>query len=44
MEEGHMKAKRLSCMAKFKHEVIQCTKENGNSKAAAIFGVDKSNV
>ena len=31
-------------MAKFKREVIQCTQDKGNRKAAAIFGVDKSNV
>jgi hypothetical protein len=34
---------RLSYTAKFKHEVIQCTEEKGNHKAAAIFGVDESN-
>jgi transposase-like protein len=39
-----MKSKRLSHTAKFKREVIQCTEENGNRKAAAIFGVDESNV
>ena len=31
-------------MAQFKHEVIWCTEENGNRKAAAIFGVDENNV
>jgi hypothetical protein len=31
-------------MAKFKREVIRCTKEKGNRKAAAIFGVNESNV
>ena len=31
-------------MAKFKREVIRCAEENGNRKAAAIFGVDESNV
>jgi len=31
-------------MAKFKHEVIRCAEEKGNRKAAAIFGVDESNV
>ena len=44
MEEGRLKSKRLSCMAKFKREVIRCAEENGNHKAAAIFGVDESNV
>jgi hypothetical protein len=29
--------------SQFKHEV-RCAKENGNCKAAAIFGVDKSNI
>jgi hypothetical protein len=41
MEEGRLKSKRLSYMAKFKREVIQCAEENGNHKAAAIFGVDE---
>jgi hypothetical protein len=44
MEEGRQKSKRLSYMAKFKHEVIWCAEEKGNRKAAAIFGVDESNV
>jgi hypothetical protein len=44
MEEGHQKSKRLSFKAKFKCEVVQCAKEKGNCKAAAIFGVDKSNI
>jgi len=44
MEEGHQKSKRLSYTAKFKHEVIRCTEDKGNRKAAAIFGVDESNV
>jgi hypothetical protein len=43
MEEGHQKSKRLSYTAKFKREVIWCA-EKGNRKAAAIFGVDESNV
>jgi hypothetical protein len=43
MEEGRQKSKRLSYTAKFKREVIQCA-EKGNRKAAAIFGVDESNV
>jgi hypothetical protein len=41
MEEGHQKSKRLSYMAKFKREVIQCTEEKQNCKAAAFFGVDE---
>jgi transposase-like protein len=44
MEEGHQKSKRLSYMAKFKHEVIRCAEEKRNRKTAAIFGVDESNV
>jgi transposase-like protein len=44
MEEGRLKSKRLSYTAKFKREVIRCIEENGNHKAAAIFGVDESNV
>jgi hypothetical protein len=43
MEEGHQKSKRLSYTAKFKREVIRCA-EKGNHKAAAIFGVDESNI
>jgi hypothetical protein len=43
MEDRRLKSKRLSHMAKFKHEVIRCA-ENGNCKAAAIFGADESNV
>jgi hypothetical protein len=43
MEEEHQKPKRLSYMAKFTREVIRCT-EKGNHQAAAIFGVDESNV
>jgi accessory colonization factor AcfC len=43
MEDGCQKSKRLSYMAKFKREVIRF-KEKGNRKAAAIFGVDESNV
>ena len=31
-------------MTKFKHEVIRCEEDKGNRKAAAIFGVDDSNV
>jgi transposase-like protein len=42
--EGHIKSKRLSYTAKFKREVIRCAEENGNRKAAAIFGVNESNV
>jgi len=44
MEEGHQKSKRLSYIAKFKREVIWCAEDKGNSKTAAIFGVDESNV
>jgi len=44
MEEGCQKSKRLSYMAKFKHEVIWYTEEKGNRKATVIFGVDESNV
>jgi transposase-like protein len=43
MEEGHQKSKSLYT-AKFKREVIRCAEEKGNRKAAAIFGVDESNV
>jgi transposase-like protein len=43
-EEGHQKSKRLSYTAKFKREVIRCAEEKGNRKAAAIFGVNESNV
>jgi len=31
-------------MAKFKRELIQCAEDKGNRKAAAIFGVDESNI
>jgi hypothetical protein len=44
MEEGCQKSKRLSYTVKFKCEVIRCTEEKGNRKAATIFGVDESNV
>jgi hypothetical protein len=44
MEEGRQKSKRLSYTAKFKREVIRCAEEKGNRKAAAIFGVNESNV
>jgi hypothetical protein len=43
MEEECQKSKRLSCMAKFRCEVVLRTKEIGNCKAAAVFGVDGSN-
>jgi hypothetical protein len=43
VEEGCLKSKRLSYTAKFKPEVIWCAEENGNHKAAAIFGVDENN-
>jgi hypothetical protein len=42
MEEGRLKSKRLSYMAKFKREVIRCAEENGNCKAAAIFELMKA--
>jgi transposase-like protein len=44
MEEGRQKSKRLSYTAKFKREVIQCAEEKRNRRAAAIFGVEESNV
>jgi transposase-like protein len=44
MEEGRQKSKRLSYTPKFKREVIWCTEEKGNRKAAAIFGVNECNV
>jgi hypothetical protein len=43
MEEEYQKFKRLLYTAKFKREVIRCA-EKGNHKAAAIFGIDESNV
>jgi hypothetical protein len=36
-EERHQKPKRLSYTAKFKREVVWCTEETGNCKAAAVF-------
>jgi hypothetical protein len=42
MEEGGQKCKRLSYTGKFKREVIQCTKEKGNRKAAAISELKKA--
>jgi transposase-like protein len=44
MEEERQKSKRLSYTAEFKCEVIQCAEEMGNCKAAAVFGVDESNI
>jgi len=44
MEEGRQKSKRLSYTAKFICEVSRCAEDKGNCKAAAIFGVDESNV
>jgi len=44
MEEGHQESKGLSYIAKFKHEVIRCAEDKGNCKAAAVFGVDESNI
>jgi hypothetical protein len=42
MEERRQKSKRLSNMAKFKHEIIWCSEEKGNCKAAAVFGVESN--
>jgi transposase-like protein len=44
MEVGCQKSNRLSYTAKFKHEVIGCAEEKGDRKAAAIFGVNESNI
>jgi transposase-like protein len=44
MEERRQKYKRLSYTAKFKREFIRCAEEKGNRKAAAICGVNESNV
>jgi hypothetical protein len=44
IEEGRHKSNRLSYMAKFTHEVIWCAEETGNRKAAAISGVNESNI
>jgi len=44
MEEGRQKSKGLSYTVKFERAVIRCAEDTGNSKAAAIFGVDESNV
>jgi transposase-like protein len=44
MEEGCQKSKRLSYTGKFKREVIRCAEQKGKRKAAAIFGVDESNI
>jgi len=38
------KSKRLSYTAKFKREVIRCADDKQTRQAAAIFGVDESNV
>ena len=43
-EEGRQKSKRLSYTAKFKREIIRCAEGKANRKAAAVFGVDESNV
>jgi hypothetical protein len=42
MGQGRQKSERLSNTAKFKREVIRCTEDKGNRKAAAIFGVKKA--
>jgi len=44
MEEGRQKSKTPTYTAKFKREVIWCAEDKENCKAAAIFGVDESNV
>jgi hypothetical protein len=44
MEEGRQTSKSLSYITKFKREVIWCAEEKGKCKAAAIFGVDESNI
>jgi transposase-like protein len=44
MEEGCQKSRRPSYTAEFKLEVVGCAEEEGNWKAAAVFGVDESNV
>jgi hypothetical protein len=44
MLEGRQKTKRLSYMAKFKHEVVWCAEEKGNCRAGAIFGYNESDV
>jgi hypothetical protein len=44
MEDERQKSKTLSYTAKCKREFIRCAEEKGNHKAAAIFGVDESNV
>ena len=44
LEEGCQKFKRLSYTANFEREIIRCAEDKGNRKAAAIFGVDESNV
>jgi hypothetical protein len=42
MEEGRLKSKRLSCMAKFKREVIRCAEENGNHKPPQFLELMKA--
>jgi hypothetical protein len=44
MEEGCQKSKGLSYMAKFRHEVVPSAEKKANSKPAAVFGSDESNV
>jgi hypothetical protein len=39
-DKGCQKSKRLSYTAKFKREVVRCTEEKGNHRAASIFGID----
>jgi hypothetical protein len=43
-EQRSQKSRRLSYTAKFKCEVVHCTEEKGNHKAAAIFRVNESNI
>jgi hypothetical protein len=44
MEDGQQKSKTLIYMAKFRREVLWCTEDKGNCKAAAVLKVDESNV
>jgi hypothetical protein len=41
---GTPEIKKAIITAKFKREVIRCAEEKGNCKAAAISGVNESNV
>jgi hypothetical protein len=44
MEEGCQTFKRLSYTVKLRREVVRCTEQKGNRKAAEIFEVYESNV